>query len=325
METQTITSTDSGDFELFESSSPVDSGANEGSERAPANESASTDNDTTKQTTVKDGLENNNNRTNNATTSKAEVDPNKQPEKPKFVSRGEKREQAIREGLAEQKKLAEENRQLLQKIEAAQRGQVNPQAATQAQQQTQTQEPVFVEKPQAPQYTKEQLQTMAQRAQAEGNQEGMQAIRDELAKWDKYDIDLKFWKLENGKKIESFQQAWTDNWKKAVSKFPELSNKESPIYKEADLLARQFPEVLNRAKGDGQYLIAQLAGMRLERKNHASEVAALKDQVTKLTDQLNATQKKIQPTAQSSKPNISASNEVTSAEDRLSKRLGIRG
>lgn len=317
METNTITSTDSGEFDLYEPIATAEpTSANEGSERTASNESASTDeSETTKQPVKKDGIENNNNKANNATTSKAEVDPNKQ-EKPKFISRGEKREQAIKEALAEQKKVLEEIRQ-------AKAAQSQPQSATQVQTQQTQAEPVFIEKPQPPSYTKEQLQAMAQRAQAEGNQEGIQAIRDELAKWDKYDIDLKFWKLENGKKIESFQQAWSDNWKKAVTKFPELSNKESPIYREAETLARQFPEVLNRAKGDGQYLIAQLAGMRLERKSHASEVAALKEQVTKLTDQLNASQKKLNPASQTSKPNLSSSKESGTPEDKLRKALGI--
>jgi hypothetical protein len=320
METNTITSTDSGEFDLYEPIATAEpTSANEGSERTASNESASTDEtELTKQPVKKDGLENNNNKANNATTSKAEVvNPNKETEKPKFVSRGEKREQAIKEALAEQKKVLEE-------IRREKASQAQPQSNQSQTQQNQTQsEPVFIEKPQPPSYTKEQLTAMAQRAQAEGNQEGIQAIRDELAKWDKYDIDLKFWKLENGKKIESFQQAWSDNWKKAVTKFPELSNKESPIYKEAETLARQFPEVLNRQKGDGQYLIAQLAGMRLERKSHASEVAALKEQVTKLTEQLNASQKKLNPASQTSKPNLSSSKESGTPEDKLRKALGI--
>jgi len=314
METQTITSTESSEFELFEPvSSSVESSANEGSERTASKESASTD-----ETQLNTQTKETNKETNNATTSKAsEVDPNKQSEKPKFVSRGEKREEQIKALLAENKKVLEE-------ITRAKTVTPAPQVQTPNQTQNQTQqEPIFVEKPKAPQYSKEQLQAMALRAQQEGNQEGLNAVQAELAKWDKYEIDEKFWKLENGKKIEAFQQAWNDNWKKAVSKFPDLSNKESPIYKEADALARQFPEVLNRAKGDGQYLIAQLAGMRLERKNHASEVAALKDQVTKLTEQLNASQKKLNPASQSSKPNISASGDSGSPEEKLAKRLGI--
>jgi hypothetical protein len=310
--------TGSDDFELFDDVVTVDIGANEGGERTPVNESASTDAEPTKKQPVnKDGLENNN-KANNATTSKAEVDPNnKQSEKPKFVSRGEKRELAIKEALAEQKRVLEEIRR-----EKSTPPQSNPQNQTQTATQ-QIQEPVFVEKPQAPQYAKEQLQTMAQRAQQEGNQEGLQVIRDELNKWDKYDIDLKFWKLENGKSMEKFQNDWNDNWNKAVEIVPELKDQQSESYKACDKLARFLPELMNRKQADGQLLIAKIYRGQQKLKTHAGEVAALKDQVTKLTDQLNASQKKLSPASQSSKPNISSSKDGNNADDRFAQKLGI--
>jgi hypothetical protein len=312
METQTMQSSESSsDFELYEAveaPSPDSTSANEGSERTTSKESASTDNNAVKQQTKETK------QSDNAPASKAETNQNQTKEK--FVTRGEKREETIRNLISENKKVLEE-------ITKAKSLTQTP--ANDVQKATQTQsEPVFVEKPTPPHYTREQLQTMAQRAQAEGNQEGLNAVQAELAKWDKHDIELKFWKLENGKKMESFQQAWNDSWKKAVTKHPTLGDKESPLYKDADNLAKRFPEVLNRQQGDGQYILAEIAAMRLERKSHASEVGALKEQIKTLTDQLNASQKKIQPAGQSSKPNLSSSGESGSPEEKLAKKLGIR-
>jgi hypothetical protein len=64
--------------------------------------------------------------------------------------------------------------------------------------------------------------------------------------------------------------------------------------------------------------------MMIDRKGHASEVAALKDQITKLTEQLDSSQKKIQPAGQSSKPSISDGKTAKSPEEKLAQRLGVR-
>lgn len=234
----------------------------------------------------------------------------KQPEQKKFVSRGEKRETDIKNAI-------EENKRLLREIRETQsRSQVPQQANA-----TAPAEPIFVQKPQAPQFTREQLTAELQRAAATNDDKLAQAAQAELKAWDKHDTDLKFWKIENDQKIERFNSHRKHFWQQAVTRFPDLAKQDSPLYQEAKALAQKFPEIINRQSADGEYLIAQLAGMRIERKTHASKVGALEEQVKKLTDKLNATQKKIMPASQGAAPTVSKAGEGSTAEDRLASKL----
>lgn len=302
--------------------------ANEGSERGSStNEQTNKNNDSSK--------EGSNEQTNDASNSKAEVqkegkenqvEKGGQPPKEKFVSRSEKREQEIKTLLAELKREREEfKRERSQGFQS----QTNGQPANQNGQQQS--EPVFVEPPKKPELSREEIAKHRADALAADRADVVQLADEALRQWDKYETDLKFWKLENGQHVNKFNEARKQNWIKAVTKLPDLSNKDSELYKEAQILAQKLPEVLHRRTADGELLIAELAAMRLERKNHAlerknhaSELGALKEQIKKLTDQLNSTQKRIQPAVQKTTPKLSNTGDGT-PEERLARKLEVAG
>jgi hypothetical protein len=322
METNNMNSGgDSQGFDLLEplESSAPESVAQDGGERDPSKQSASTDKPAVN---AEDKLNKELTRSNNAPTPKAEgeIKP-KEQQKEKFVPRSEQRKQEIQQGLAELKKEREEFRKEREAF-LAQRNQqpANPQNQPQD---GKSNTPEFVEKPQAPQYSRDQLKQMQLVAQKEGNQDALSLINEEFSKWDKYDTKLEIWELKNGEAIKSFQTKWTDSWKKTVEKIPDMAKEDSPVRQQAEKLAKQYPEVFNRRQADGQYILGQIAKLMVDRKSHASEVAALKDQITKLTEQLDSSQKKIQPAGQSSKPNISDSKTARSPEEKLAQRLGV--
>jgi hypothetical protein len=241
----------------------------------------------------------------------AKADPKVQPEQKKFVTRGEKREQEIKASLAENKRILEEIR----------RERTQP---PQAQQNQAPQEPVFVEQPKKPQFSREEITKAYKEAQASGNQAVIEACLDANKEWDRYETDLKFWKIENGQKIERFQSHRQYYWKQAAEKVKhlgDLNDANSEIRQECDKLAKFLPEVLKRTNADGEYLIAQLAAMRIERRKHSSEVGALKDQVKQLTDKLGAAQKRVQPASQGVAPSVSKAGEGLTPEERLLSRL----
>jgi len=305
METQFNTSDAGGSIDLLENDAiQNDTPANNGDDRGDSNEP-------------------NNNQSQTGDTKQADSAPiskvddkqkdNQNPDqKPKFQSRGERREQEIKTMLAEVKREREEFRR--ERETWSRNSPQNPN-------QNQPQEPVFVEQPKKPTWTREQLTAEYAKAKAAGDEVTMQAAQNAFAEWDKYETDLKFWRMENGQKVERFNTARRQNWNKALERFPDLKNADSALYREAKSLAQQFPEVLQRMSGDGEYLIAQLAGMRMERRNHTSEVGALKEQVKKLTEQLNSTQKRIQPASQGAAPVVAKPGEGKTPLERLEAKL----
>lgn len=304
---ETLTATDTSEsVDLFASDdvSTTETTANEGSERGSSNEQQTNLSQKGDQTTA-----------NNAPTSKVEANSQQSnPEQKKFVTRGERREQEIKASIAENKRLLEEIRRERQ-VARPQQTQPNNQEA---------QEPIFVEQPKKPQFTREQIAAEYKKAAEAGDQSIMAAAQEALKEWDKYDTDLKFWKIENGQKIEKFQSYRKHYWNQAVEKVKhlgDLNDSNSEIRREADRLAQQFPEVLRRQSADGEYLIAQLAAMRLERKSHAAEVGALKEQVKQLTEKLSSAQKKVQPASQGVTPKVAGAGEGSTPEERLAQRL----
>lgn len=232
--------------------------------------------------------------------------------KERFVSRGEKREQAIKSMLDENKRILSEIRQ----------SRMQSQQQTNGQQQNA--EPEFIDPPKKPEHTREQIQKAIRDASSLSEQERipiLNAAEQVLKEWDRYETDLKFWKLENGQQVKQFKDNRKRFWNQALQRFPELSNQESELYKDAQHLAQQFPEILHRKTADGEFLIAQLAAMRMERKSHASEVGALKEQVKQLTEKLNAAQKRVQPASQGATPSIAKAGQGSTPEERLAAKL----
>jgi hypothetical protein len=307
---QSTGASDTGSVDLFANDAASQQSANNGNDRGASNEPNQT---TQSQQGDKVSASSASNST--ADQSKPGQQQSSQDQnqtKDKFVSRGEKREQEIKTALADLKREREEFRR---EREALTRQQ-NPN-----QQQNQVQEPVFVDKPKTPQFTREQITAEYNKAKAEGNEAVMQACVQANQEWDRYDNDLKFWKIENGQKVEKFNSYRKHYWNEAVKRFPDLQNQDSEMYREAKSLASKFPEVLNRQTADGEYLIAQLAGMRIERKGHAAALAARDEQIKTLTEKLNATQKRLQPASQGVAPSISKAGEGSTPEERLAQRI----
>ena len=298
---------------------PIESDpSNNGESRIDSSQSGSTDNADQQQSQTRD-----NEKADNALTSQTDEASNKaqsqnkndQNQTKKPLTNYEKRQQKFESMLTENKRILEEIRQAKAQVPQQQQAKSGePQGQS---------EPVFVAQPTKPAYTREQIAKAYNDAKAAGDEETMQAAIDAKAEWDKYDTDLKFWKIENSQKVESFNKTLSDNWNKTLAKHPDLRNKDSELWKEADKIAKAFPEVINRRSADGHKVIADIAAMRLRDKSHASEVGALKEQVKKLTEQLNSTQKRIQPAGQGAAPIVSKPGEGKTALERLEAKLGV--
>ena len=241
-------------------------------------------------------------------------DSNKQqPNKEKFGNRYEQRKQemqAIRDEIRQE-------REQLSKLRTVPNGQApNDQTKAQA-------EVEIIPKPTPPQYSKEDLTKWYNDAKAKGDEATMQACVDGFKAHEKHEQDMRFWKIENGQQFKEFEKTWNDNWTKTTAKFPELKDKNSELWKEADKLARKYPEILNRKQADGQSVIAQVAAMRLKIKSHDSVVGALKEKLAKTEEQLAKYQKRAQPAGQGNKPNLDKPGSGGSPLERLASKLGV--
>ena len=299
--------------DIYDPSASSNSTSNDqGGSRAGSNDSNESNETNNNQTRSENG-ESNVEKADIASTTKSDSNQkqdNKQT-KEKFGNRYEQRKQemqAIRDEIRQE-------REELARIRTNPNGQ-----APNNQQNAQT-EVEIIPKPNAPKYSKEDLTKWYQAAEAKDDKATMQACVDGFKDHEKYEQDMRFWKIENGQQFKEFEKSWNDNWTKATTKFPELKDKNSELWKEADKLARQYPEMLNRKQADGQYVIAQVAAMRVKIKNHDSVVGALEEKNKKLTEQLQSYQKRAQPASQGNKPNLSKPGDGKTPEDRLHDRI----
>lgn len=307
----TETADSDGFVDIFD---PSESASNQGGDRTPATETAKADSvERTNDTQSLNGEGNNDRKqADNVPATKSDSKTEGDKSKEKFGNRYEQRKQEM-QAIRDEIKAEREALSRLRTQNATQNGQpVNGQKQA---------DPEFVPKPIAPKYSKEDLTKWYNEANEKGDQVAMNACAAELRAWEKHDIDLKFWNIENGQQLKSFASKWEASWNRAVTKFPELKDKNSEMFKEAEKLASTFPEVMNRKQADGQYLIAQLAAMRMRIKNHDSVVGTLEEKNKKLTEQLEAYQKRSQPASQGTKPNLAKPGSGGTPEERLAAKI----
>lgn len=180
-------------------------------------------------------------------------------------------------------------------------------AAAQAEKAKQPQEPkVILPQPTKPKYEQQQLLTYRQQIAAkirsgEATPEDynlLEGVDGELRAWDKYETDLKFWKLENGQAVERWQGAQTHFRNEALKAWPELKDASSPLSQVYRNIEKKFPEVANRNDGDGTYWVANMAHLVLAQEKHEAELGALKTANETLTKENQALKGKMQPANQ---------------------------
>lgn len=230
-------------------------------------------------------------------TNATSLEADKQPKQ--FQSRGDKRFQ----------ELANEIKTL--------KAQLQTKNDPKSQEQVVKEDPKLVPEPKKPDFTKEQLDQAEQIARQNGDENLMRSVMTEREKLRQFDIDQRFWKLENGKKIEEYQSVRNHHIQEAVKKWPDLAKSESDHYKMFQKISEQVPELLNRSKGDGEYLLAEVANVYLQNNIMASKLAAL-EKTSKQTETENTgLRKKIAPVVQKQSLNVGATNgkKLTAGEE----------
>lgn len=299
------------DMDIYDPTPSSSSNDNGASRAAPENDSHESNENETITKAQSESDEPANEQADSEPTTKPDSKDQTQKPKEKFGNRYEQRKQEMQAIRDEIKKEREELSRLRQ-----------PARTPEGQAKAQT-EVEIVPKPKPPQYSKEDLTKWYNAAKESNDQVTMQACVDGLQSWRDHETDLKFWKIENGQTFEKFQASWNDNWNKATTKFPDLKDKNSELYKATDALARNYPEILNRKAADGQYVLAQVAALRLKVKSHDSVVGALEEQNKKLKEQLASYQKRAQPAGQGTKPNLAKPGSGGTPEERLASKLGV--
>ena len=170
-------------------------------------------------------------------------------------------------------------------------------------------EHVIVPPPDKPRYTMENLQNLKAKAKAEGNEELLEAIGEEMERVRMYDHDMKLWKLENGQAVERYQANQLHYRQHAVKNWPELAKADSPISVTYANMSQRFPELLNRPNGDGQYWLANVAHLVVAQKGHEAEKAALVEENKKLKEENDTYKRKMSPAKQTGESTVTGSDE----------------
>lgn len=151
-------------------------------------------------------------------------------------------------------------------------------------------------KPQNPStYTREQLDQLEAHYEANGDPNGLRAVRNEIRKLDKYENDLRFWTLENGQAEKEYQAHKQHYDNLANTKFQGYQDPESEVGQHyAFVTSKALPQEILKTIQEhpmGEFLLASLADLRV----HASKAVALGEQLKKAQEVIAGYEKKAQP------------------------------
>jgi hypothetical protein len=185
-----------------------------------------------------------------------------------------------------------------------------------------TEAPSLIPKPNKPAYTKKQLDDAEKLARSNGDEGLLNAVNQERESLRQFELDERFWKLENEKALSKYQETQNHYIQEAVKKWPDIAKSDSEHYQTFERLSQRVPELLARPQGDGHYLLAEVAYTYLQNKELASRLAALETKSKQTETENTGLKKKIAPAVQTKSLNLGASNgKKLTAGDELRQRM----
>lgn len=176
--------------------------------------------------------------------------------------------------------------------------------------------PVFVKKPDAPQYSREQLVPLMRKARAEGNMEMLEAAEIELEKVDKYEKELLRWEYQNGRAAENYQNGYSHYEKAAFEKWPDLKDPNSSL-SQAHSKVENFLKETQTNPEKFIYHKAYMASIF----DQALKTDALSKENQELKAKVESYEKKMQPNKQSSTTQVGSGDRPVDEDKEFSKRL----
>lgn len=248
----------------------------------------------------------NSEETNNATN----LETDKQAQGKQFQSKGDKRFQQMANELREVKAL------LAQK-------QIVEGGTGKEPKEAKSDTPSIVPKPNKPTYSKEQLDQAEAIARQRGDESLMKSVLEEREKLRQYELDERFWKLENDKAVNKYQETVNHHITEAVKKWPDLTKNDSPHFQLFEKLSQRVPEILSRSQGDGHYLLAEVAHTYLKNQELESKLAALEAKSKQTETENSGLKKRIAPAVQNkSLPvGVNPAGKKMNAGDELRQRM----
>ena len=198
-----------------------------------------------------------------------------------------------------------------------------PQAQQPVQQAQQGQQGIeeVIPKPQAPQYSKDQLKVIRQKAIAEQDQGLLDAVDEQLEKWRQYEIDERLWKVENKQALERKQGEAQYYYQEAVKKWPDLAKNDSELAKGYNHVKSLY-EKAKANPGLLDYYLADISNELLKSKSSVSRVGALEKENESLRKELDSLKKKFQPSVPRHAPAVgNVDSEAVDPAKELRQRM----
>lgn len=181
----------------------------------------------------------------------------------------------------------------------------------------------LVPKPTPPKYTREVLSQLEEKALAEGDQALVRQVQRELINWDKYDISLMKWEMEDKNAIQNHNGLINYYKNEALKKYEALKDPNSDHSKEyagiRGWMSKELPELLD--KPVGEYLLAQISGWKLG----SSRLVAVESEFKKLREEHEKLKKDGQPLESTGKATVDKNNSNTLEDAKANLKSALKG